>query len=108
MLQAILAQQQARADLTAPLSAAWLAALAADAETRARHAALGIALLQQQGRPAHRLAAALTALASATPGSDDNSAALTQSTDLLRERIDLAMARVDSQLERAAPVAAQE
>ena len=108
LLQAILAQQQARADLTAPLSAAWLAALAADAETRARHAALGIALLQQQGRPAHRLAAALTALASATPGSDDNSAALTQSTDLLRERIDLAMARVDSQLERAAPVAAQE
>ena len=107
-LQSILAQQQARVDLAAPLSAAWLASLVADAETRARHAALVIALLRRQGRPMHRLAVTLEALVPGAPELADEGGALAQSTALLREHIDLAMARVDAELERSAPVAAQQ
>lgn len=107
-LQAILAQQQARVDLVAPLSAGWLAALAPDAAERTHHAALGITLLQRQGRPAHRLAATLAALAPGAPGPGDDSAALAQATTRLRELIDLAMTHVDSGLERTAPIAVQQ
>ena len=101
-LQSILAQQQARVDLTAPLGAAWLAALATDAKTRARHAALGIELLQRQGRPAHRLAASLRAPAQDAGELVVAASAPTQSAARLRERIDLAMARIDRELERSA------
>ncbi|MBV6414368.1 MAG: hypothetical protein OMOMHJEC_02190 [Xanthomonadales bacterium] len=98
-LAQILERQRARLDLAAPQSALWLAQRAharSDRDAAAEYARVGMAVLTAQGRPAHRLAAALHALAPAVAvDAAAINAAETRSADL-RARIDAGLMRVDA------------